>query len=502
MFRSVVKSVAKNTSIMMGQQVITWAANFFLMLFLARLLGPVEYGRLFLAASIVAIFRVIVEFGGTYLVAKDVARAHEHTGRIIVDQVAFRILIGVFSFAAMMVFVFLAGYAEPVVILIFLIGLGLLWRAGAMVLYASYQGNEKMQYTSLATIVECVFNSLVCVAALLLGAKAFAVAIISQVASFLGFMVMVFFAKRIVSSLPKVDWRRSFEQMKASVPYFLYVVFSAIYYRIDTIMLSKMAPEQTVGWYGAAYRLFDIQNVLPYILSIAVYPTLSRLWKDEKDTLRRTTQRSLELVILAGVPVTVGVITFAHNIIQLFYGIPEYLPSVIVLQILTAGLVLLYVDMALGTTLLAVDKQKQMSIVSLCAIPVNVGLNFVLINFFQTNYGNGGIGSAIATVLTELGIMISAISLLPKGILGGLRYSLIIKSVAGGLIMAACAVGLRAVFDAWVFIGLFSALIYLLALFAFRAFQEVETDLLLSMLDYKKMMAMVKRLASRTEPKS
>jgi Na+-driven multidrug efflux pump len=143
-----------------------------------------------------------------------------------------------------------------------------------------------------------------------------------------------------------------------------------------------------------------------------------------------------------------------------------------------------------------------MSMVSLCAIPVNVGLNFFLINFFQANYGNGGIGSAVATVLTELGIMISAISLLPKGLLRGFRYSLVIKSVASGLIMAACAVGLRAVFDAWVFIGLFSALIYLLALFAFRTFDEAETDLLRSMLNYKKMMAMVKGLASRSEPKS
>ncbi len=83
---------------MMGQQVITWVSTIVLVMFLPRYLGPIEYGRLFLACSIIGIFRIFVEYGGNYLVAKNVSRNPELTGQIIVDDSSFRIVFGFLAF--------------------------------------------------------------------------------------------------------------------------------------------------------------------------------------------------------------------------------------------------------------------------------------------------------------------------------------------------------------------------------------------------------------------
>ena len=80
----------------------------------------------------------------------------------------------------------------------------------------------------------------------------------------------------------------------------------------------------------------------------------------------------------------------------------------------------------------ASDKQKQLMVVSMIAVPLNVILNLVLIPHYKSQFGNGGIGTALATSPTEFCIMIAVVSLLPKGILREFRFSVILKSFLAG----------------------------------------------------------------------
>ncbi len=79
----------------------------------------------------------------------------------------------------MCIFAFLAGYPPAERLIIMIIGLSMLWKGPMTVLAASYQGHEAMQYTSIGAISETVFMSAVAVSALLMGAKAKEMAIIS-----------------------------------------------------------------------------------------------------------------------------------------------------------------------------------------------------------------------------------------------------------------------------------------------------------------------------------
>ena len=81
-------SIAKNTRILMVSQIITWISSFILMLFLPRTLGSVDYGQLYLAISVAAIFQLLIEFGGPYLIAKEVARSRENTPSLVSNELA------------------------------------------------------------------------------------------------------------------------------------------------------------------------------------------------------------------------------------------------------------------------------------------------------------------------------------------------------------------------------------------------------------------------------
>jgi O-antigen/teichoic acid export membrane protein len=470
MFNAIIKGIAKNTSILLFQQIVTWASTFLLMLFLPRYLGPEVFGRLYLAQSFRDMFILLVGYGGNYLVAKAVSRERENTSRIFADIVGVRLVFAVISLLGMIAVGVIFGYSDEVRILLLIFGIGMLWQAVQVTLYGCYMGHELMKYTSGGAIAERMFVSVVGVTAVLLGAKAIPMVGIIVTGTFLNLLVLVHFAPKILGKIPRPTRSGMRSQFQAGVPYFMFTVFGAIYYRIDTVMLSKLAPESVVGWYGASYRLFDVWNFFPGILTTTVYPVLSRLWSQGEGTHKRTMHKTLEIMLMVGIPISFGAIYFARDIIGLFYGLDKYTPSIIVLQVLSAGLVLLYIDMTLGTTLLSSDKQRQMSIISLVMIPVNIGLNYALIPHFQRTMGNGGIGSALATMVTEAAVMISMISLVPIRILA-----------ASGVMMGALwLIGLTGLH--WLALIVISPLFYFPALFVLGVFEQEEKTYLRSLM--------------------
>lgn len=467
-------SVARNTTVMMAQQLTTWLSTFILMLFLPRYLGAEEYGKLYLALSIESIFVMLVSFGGIQSIAKMVSRSRETAPYIVANAVGFRLVLSAVAILAAISFSFVAGYHRDVRILIGICSITFLWQGLQTVLYGCYQGFEMLPYTSMGSVAERAFVSVVGVIALLMGARSLTMAIVIAMGTLLNFGVLAMFARRIITFVPRIDWKVSFQQMKEGVPFFLFLVFGSIYYRIDAIMLSFLTPEKVVGWYGAAYRFFDVLNFLPSIFTISVFPILSRLWNKEGETHSLATRKSLSMMILAAIPISTATFIFAPNIIGFFYGLPAYKPSGPTLQVLSCGLLFLYIDMVLGTALLAFDKQKQLSLVAFCAIPVNVGLNYFMIPLTQSAMGNGGVGAAAATILTELCVMVSAVIIMPRGVLKGFGFWPLAKGIASGVVMVLSFWIMRLVGVPWIPSVILGFTVYTGTLILTRTFEPDE----------------------------
>jgi O-antigen/teichoic acid export membrane protein len=90
MSKDIATSIARNATVMMGSQVVTWVSSFVLMMFLPRYLGSEDYGRLYLAMSIAMIAQVFVDFGGAYYIAKEIARHRDRAPSLIADSIGFR----------------------------------------------------------------------------------------------------------------------------------------------------------------------------------------------------------------------------------------------------------------------------------------------------------------------------------------------------------------------------------------------------------------------------
>ncbi len=467
-------SVAKNTTVMMSSQMITWVSSFILMLFLPRYLGSEEYGRLYLAISVAIILQILIEFGGSYYIAKEIACSREQASSLISNSIALRTILWAIALLLLIVFAFVAGYSKEINVLLAILCISKLWEGVGRVLYSCFQGVEMMQFPSLGAIVERAFVTSAGVAALLFGAGAITITVIMGISTLLNLLVVSRFTSHIAPHLLRPRWEEMGKIFRASVPYFLWSMFSIIYYRIDAVMLSLLVPAAVVGWYGAAYRFFDVLMFLPSIFSIAVFPVFSKLWGRGDNSLAVTTQKSLHFILLAGIPISISVFAFSDEIIALFFGADQFGPSSLLLKIFSTGLLLVYIDFVLGTTIFAADRQRQWTVTAFIAMILNPVLNYFLIPFTQLHQGNGGIGAALATLLTEFFVMIMALVLLPADILKGTKIDTPVKGIISGLLMMAVLALMHNESIPWIISGFIGLIVYCVALVSLKALEPQE----------------------------
>jgi O-antigen/teichoic acid export membrane protein len=477
-------SVSRNATVLLGSQVVTWVSSFILMVFLPRYLGSEEYGRLYLAMSLALMTQVFIDFGGAFYIAKEIAKAPETAPSLIADSIGLRVILSLLSLLVLLGFAVLGGYPPRVQLLIGILSVAKLWEGSLAVYISSFQGFERMEFRSASSITERVLLTATAVPALLLGADAVLVAGLMALSTLASFVVASRFLRKLVHSLPPIRWRSSWRLAKAGLPYLLMAIFAVIYYRINAVMLSQMASESVVGWFGAAFRFFDILMFLPSILSVAVFPVLARK-ASEKSNIAFTAEKSLQMILLAGVPMSIGTFAFASDIIGTLFGLQAYAPSVPILKVLALGLLLVYVDFVLVTALVALDRQRQWSIVALIAIPFSVVLNYALIPWSQKYYGNGGVGSALATNITELLIMGAALSLMPKGVLGARSIVASLRSCTAGACMLLVIWALTGTHLFWLLKGLIAFMAYCLVMVILGGIEETERRLLKDLISGK-----------------
>ena len=475
------QSVAQNMSVMFGAQVVTWGSSFLLLYFLPRYLGPEDFGRLYLALSIKMILGLFIDFGGNYLIPKEVARSQKRGESILSSYILFRIVLWVLSIGLILLFSNLLGYSQHVHLLILILVIAKLWEGGTTALNAYFEGIEKMEYPSIGKIVEKIFVAVFAIGALLLGADSIGVAVVMTIGALLNLIVIYGYSKRVVRISYKFN-PEIFSIFRSGMPFFLFSLFSVIYYRIDAVMLASFTSEQVTGWYGGAFRFFDIVMVLPLLYKTAIFPVFSKLWDNKKGVLESAVGHSIRLMILLGIPVAALIFIFAEPIIHFFMGINEYGPSIIILQIFALSIPFIYIDIILGSALMgAANRQRAWAVIGLIAIFINISANYLLIPYAQELYSNGGIGAAVATLITEIFVMISAFYLLPKEYLQTFKSSYIIKPTLATFIMVLPIILLLSYTGIyWMVVLLFSSVFYISSLLLLKTFNKDELEMISS----------------------
>lgn len=422
---------------MSGSQVVTWISSFVLMLFLPRYLGDEGSGRFYLATSFSGLIYVMMDLGFGSLFVKEIARDPEKAAHYFINGTILRIMAWGLVVPFLALYVFNSDYPQETIDVILILAIGEVLVGISALTQVVFQGLERMVYRSYMAIVQRVALSLFGVIILVMGYGVVTMAIVAVGSYALSLIVGLSIMPRLVKFKIDIRPRWWWSLLKQGFPFLLLSAFALIYYRIDVIMLSHMTNERVVGWYTVPYRLFDSLMFFPSLLHITIFPVFSRLWQDGRAELAVTVRRVVDIIVIVGILIAAVTLVLSKPIISFLFGLENFTNSVIILQILAITIPLVYVNFITGTVASAVDKQKRVSVIAAIAVFINVGLNWWLIPYFQQTMGNGGIGAGIATIITEVYIMVLFFSLVPKGILNLTIVTITIRSSVAGVITAA-----------------------------------------------------------------
>jgi O-antigen/teichoic acid export membrane protein len=423
---------------MLVAQLITWTATLITTGVLGARLGVDAFGTLYLAMSFGLLFSVLVEFGLNQQLVRAIARDRELAGPYLVNALAIKLALAVVAYLVILVLINLLGYSAEAGKVIAIYSLILAFSGMSTTFTAVYQGTQQVIYSAVGSIIEKVLVCLLAVALLWLGYGVVAMAAVFVVGSAAGALWQGIYLRRVAQIELRLDRAVIGVLVRNAIPFFAFWVLGSLYYRLDTILLSKLTSAAVLGWYGAAYRLFDTLVFLPNIIASAIlFPILSQLSTQSRPALRRAMAKGLDIILIVGVPISVGLFTLAEPIIQTIYREPEFLNAVPALQWLAVGLLLLYVNSILGVTLVSLNEEKKLTVVAGLALVLNLSLNLALIPIYQH------VGAAATTAATEGLILVYLLVVMPRGLLERGTLGVLAKASLASAAMALVLVVLR-----------------------------------------------------------
>ncbi|MCF7849220.1 MAG: flippase [Kiritimatiellales bacterium] len=455
----------RNSAIQGSSQILTWSLSWVLLVVLPRFLGDEGFGKLFLALSYSMVFSTLINLGINKYLIKEVAILNpvdepdtDHEVRyaalrdLIGTAITLKLTLAVVVYLLMAGVAFLIPYDATTRSAILIIAVAACLNNLTHTVGGVFQGLESMVPITSAVVVEKIIATGGCTFLLFRGYGLLPVCFVYVIAAAANLAIgIVLLGRRIPFSL-HWDWNLTRTLIYGGLPFLVWVVFAEIYARIDVLMLSLMTGNAVVGWYGAAFKIYATLLFVPHMLNLVVFPPLARMGAQaapgKRQQFSRATARIMNLMLAVAIPIGVGTAIAARSIVELLYGEGLFENSIITLQLFSACIVLVCVDVVLGSVLIARGKQKEWSYMAIVAAFFNPLMNLWAIPLSQQYWGNGGIGAAGTTLLTEMLMMAGALRLMPSGMFlqGNLVTAAKAMVCAGFMTLILNATGLENVF--------------------------------------------------------
>lgn len=368
--------------------------------FLTRYLGPEGFGLYSVALSLAGLFLPIADMGFDLHMTRTISANPQWLRQELSGTISAKLIFTIAFWFLTLFTAFLLGYSLVLIGYTALMGLSLSIGSMAQAFIGAIRALQKMRYESISLFAGRIVT-MICILLMIALKSGLTLIMVAHITgSIAGFVFALYFLK---SQIGKLDLRFALAgfmaRFKGALPFGLTAIFVAVYFRIDTVMLSKIVEAGEVGLYNAAYNIVLASMILSTPIVVAVFPVLSSLYKTQREQANEVFRQGLKYSLIIALPLGTGTLLMANPAVRLAYG-SEFSGSAVLLVILSGTIPLLFATNVLGNSLGAAGYQVRVAAVALFNALFNVALNLILIPRI------GARGAAIATLSTEaLGIL-------------------------------------------------------------------------------------------------
>ena len=385
-----------NTSWLLAEKILRIAITLFITMWMARYLGPLQFGTFNYALSFVALFSVLSTLGLDKLLNKELIANPEEANFILGSSFVLRIL-GSIVLCIVSISTIVILRPDDTIMLSFVIILSFTFFFSVFdIIRYWFESHVQAKYSVIANAITLILTSI------------FKIILILNEAPLISFIWLVLIEAIILSLLLiiiyksqshqiskwKFDKERTKNLLNEAWPLILAGALYVLYTRVDQIMLGEIVGDQSVGIYSAAVTISEGWIFIPGIIATSFFPAMLNARKVNYSLYVQRTKHLLNIMAFLGICAGITIFFIATPFISLTFG-NQYLESSSILIIHIWGSIFTAMSAVSYRYFIAEGLQKSSFYRGLIGFLVNIILNYFLIPLY------GGIGAAVATVISQ-----------------------------------------------------------------------------------------------------
>ena len=397
----------------------------------SRVLGPESIGKLGFANSFVSYFILLASIGIPLYGIREIARIRDDKKKLselTQELFVMHIITSIIVLFIFIVLIFLNSKLSDEKALFSIVSFSIV--LSVFGLEWLYQGLEQYSYITIRTIIFSTIST-IAIFVFIHNKEDYLISAAIVVFASLGSSISNFyFARKILLAKRTQPWNFKRHIKPMALIYFMNFIIS-IYIQLDTVMLGFISTAKNVGYYVTGLRINKMLLILVTSLGTVLLPRLSYyISNDMKDEFSRMLKKSFEVIWILCLPMVAALMFLSKEIIVLFAG-SQYLPASICIVITAPIILFIGLTNIFGIQILyPLGKEKQVVYCVTGGAIISLALNFFLIPHFAH------VGAAIATLASEIVVIIAMSIIIPKKYRILIPFSTILKYFIATFVLA------------------------------------------------------------------
>jgi O-antigen/teichoic acid export membrane protein len=386
-----------NTIWLFSDQVLRLVAGLFVGIWVARYLGPNQFGVLNYALAFLAIFGVIAKLGLDNLIVRNIVNHPDKSDVYLGTAFWLKIIGAVITVTITGAYLLLSDEAYSTKIYILLLTSSLIFQSFEVTDFF-FQAKVLSKFTSICKTIQLIISSL---------AKVYLISVRADLLSF----IMVQFLDQITLGMTQFLAFRYYSKNSHFISHFNIevaknllrnawpLIFGSlvvmIYMRIDQIMIMKIIGEKEMGLFSAGVRLSEAWYFVPVIITNSLFPAVLNAKKTDEAEYKKRMQRLFSLMFIISIGVAIPISIASPWLVDIFYGEAYHAAAKILTLHVWTG-VFVSLGVASSNSFLAENLQKFGLWKAIAGAIINIVLNLLLIPKL------GIIGAAFSTLVCQM----------------------------------------------------------------------------------------------------
>jgi O-antigen/teichoic acid export membrane protein len=374
-------------------KILRMGVGLFVGVWIARYLGPEQFGLLSFATAFVILFGAIAGLGLQEIVVRDIVRDPTNKEETLGTAAVLQLCGGLLTYGLILGTIFWLRPEDMLAkALVAILGSMMLFKASEVAVFW-FESQVQSKYTVWVQNSAFLLFAAIKVALILnqapLIAFAWATMVEALLVALLMFVMLGLRGPRLRQL--RATTARAKTLLKDSWPLLLSGIAILIYMKIDQIMLGQIVGDEAVGIYSVAVRISEVWYFIPMMIAASVFPAILEAKKRSEIQYYQHLQHLYDLMVWLSVGVALPMTFLSTLVVTMLFG-EAFAESGSVLAIHIWAAVFVFLDVASGKWFLAENRQiLRIQRTALGAV-ANVFLNLVLIPDL------GPVGAGLATV--------------------------------------------------------------------------------------------------------